>query len=106
MVTLTVLGLIVLATPRKSPSPPLPNPNGYDDFLRAGGMVTGDVGIEHRPVRVNKGITKARFEGRRAAASNSSSHSRGIAEFCCAALSIYVGSTALGLDCKKPRPAW
>jgi hypothetical protein len=44
MVTLTALGLVVFTTPRKSPRPPLPNPNGYDDFLTAGAMVTGDVG--------------------------------------------------------------
>src|SRR5258705_1300652 len=26
-----------------APSAPLPNPNGYDDFLKAGALVTGDV---------------------------------------------------------------
>src|SRR5579864_9215709 len=33
IVTLTALGLIVLTTGRTPQRSPLPNPNGYDDFL-------------------------------------------------------------------------
>src|ERR1700752_3024652 len=38
------LGLVVLFEGRQRPLPPLPNPNGYDDFLRASTAVTGPVG--------------------------------------------------------------
>jgi hypothetical protein len=41
LATLTVLFLLV---GRTSPAPPLPNPNGYDDFLKAAAVLTGDVG--------------------------------------------------------------
>jgi len=41
LATLTVLSLLV---GRTSPPLPLPNPNGYDDFLRAAALLTGDVG--------------------------------------------------------------
>jgi hypothetical protein len=41
LAALTALFLFVGRTP---PRPPLPNPNGYDDFLKAAGLVTGDAG--------------------------------------------------------------
>src|SRR5262249_893160 len=39
---LAVVGLIVFATAHTPSSPPLPNPNGYDDFVKAGKAVLGD----------------------------------------------------------------
>jgi hypothetical protein len=51
-VILVALALIVWRTP---PPEPLPNPNGYDDFLRAGTMVTGKVvdypDLDHEALR-------------------------------------------------------
>src|SRR6185437_9685936 len=44
---LTVLGLIAYALfelNRPVPRPPLPNPNGYDDFVKAGQSLIGDPG--------------------------------------------------------------
>src|SRR5437867_3628759 len=41
---LLILTFLVLSTGRTPPSPPLPNPNGYDDFLNAAALLTGDVG--------------------------------------------------------------
>jgi hypothetical protein len=38
----TILALII-ATPRATPDDPLPNPNGYDDFIKAGTLLSGDV---------------------------------------------------------------
>jgi hypothetical protein len=40
---LAVLGFIILSAGRPPASPPLPNPNGYDDFLKAVALLTGDV---------------------------------------------------------------
>ena len=39
---LLVLAVVSLGLPRQLP--PLPNPNGYDDFIKAAGLLTGDVG--------------------------------------------------------------
>jgi len=41
LATLTVVLLVIGQTP---PRPPLPNPNGYDDFLKAGALSTRDTG--------------------------------------------------------------
>src|SRR5215469_6687641 len=41
---LTVLSVIVFTAGRPPASPALPNPNGYDDFLKAAALLTGDVG--------------------------------------------------------------
>jgi hypothetical protein len=41
---LAVLTLVVFTAGRPPTSPPLPNPNGYDDFLKAAALLTGDVG--------------------------------------------------------------
>jgi hypothetical protein len=51
-----LLGALVFTTTRTEPPPsPLPNPNGYDDFIKAAGMVQGDVGnastLEHDELR-------------------------------------------------------
>lgn len=35
IVVIVALGALVIATPKIEPEPPLPNPNGYDDFLKA-----------------------------------------------------------------------
>lgn len=35
IMAITVLVMLVIATPKVEPEPPLPNPNGYDDFLKA-----------------------------------------------------------------------
>src|SRR6267143_1844967 len=40
-VFLIALGLVVFR-PAPPPSPPLPNPNGYDDFLAAEKLMVGD----------------------------------------------------------------
>ncbi len=39
IVVIAVLGLLIIATPRTEPEPPLPNPNGYDDFVKATALV-------------------------------------------------------------------
>jgi hypothetical protein len=40
-----VVAAMVLALARPMPAPPrLPNPNGYDDFIKAGSLVSGNVG--------------------------------------------------------------
>ena len=41
---LLMLTLLVVSTGRTRSFPPLPNPNGYDDFLKAAALLTGDVG--------------------------------------------------------------
>jgi len=41
---LAMLAVVVLFVGRTSPPPPLPNPNGYDDFLKAAALLTGGVG--------------------------------------------------------------
>lgn len=41
---LAMVTALFLSTGRIPPSPPLPNPNGYDDFLKAAALMTGDVG--------------------------------------------------------------
>lgn len=41
---LVMLTVLVVSTGRTPPRPPLPNPNGYDDFLKAAALLTGDVG--------------------------------------------------------------
>jgi hypothetical protein len=35
LVATTLLGVFLIAKPRLEPEPPLPNPNGYDDMLKA-----------------------------------------------------------------------
>ena len=40
---LAVLTVLFLPMGRTAPRPPLPNPNGYDDFVKAGQAVTGSV---------------------------------------------------------------
>lgn len=42
IVVLANVWLIVLSTARPPARPPLPNPNGYDDFLKAATLLTGD----------------------------------------------------------------
>ena len=41
---LLTLTFLVVSTGRTPSSLPLPNPNGYDDFLNAAALLTGDVG--------------------------------------------------------------
>jgi hypothetical protein len=43
IVVLANVSLIVLSTGRPPARPPLPNPNGYDDFLKAATLSTGDL---------------------------------------------------------------
>jgi hypothetical protein len=43
MFLLALLALIVLSAGRTPARPPLPNPNGYDDFLKAAALLSGDV---------------------------------------------------------------
>jgi len=43
IVVLANVWLIVLSTGRPPARPPLPNPNGYDDFLKAATLLTGDL---------------------------------------------------------------
>jgi len=40
---LAILTALVMSTGRTPPRTPLPNPNGYDDFLKAAALLTGDV---------------------------------------------------------------
>ncbi len=50
LLALVVIFLVAILTAlffpvgRTPPRPPLPNPNGYDDFLRAAALLTGNVG--------------------------------------------------------------
>jgi hypothetical protein len=44
IVLLAVVSLIVFSPIRPPAQPPLPNPNGYDDFVKAAGQVTDDAG--------------------------------------------------------------
>lgn len=39
IIVIAVLGLLIIAIPRIEPEPALPNPNGYDDFLKAGTLL-------------------------------------------------------------------
>jgi len=39
---LAVVAMFVFSTARPPVYPPLPNPNGYDDFLRAAAQIKGD----------------------------------------------------------------
>jgi len=41
---LAILTVFFLAVDRTPPRTPLPNPNGYDDFVKAAALLTGDVG--------------------------------------------------------------
>jgi len=41
---LAMLTVLFLFVGRTAPPSPLPNPNGYDDFLKAAALLTGDVG--------------------------------------------------------------
>jgi hypothetical protein len=41
------MALVLFSIPRRSPFPALPNPNGYDDFVKAGRSITGDVTAAH-----------------------------------------------------------
>jgi len=54
-VVLTLLGVLIFATGRPPPPPALPNPNGYDDFLKAASLLTGEVadasGLDHEHLR-------------------------------------------------------
>jgi len=43
LAVLAILALLALSTGRPSARLPLPNPNGYDDFIKAGGAIVGDV---------------------------------------------------------------
>lgn len=43
VVVLANVWLFAFTLGRPPASPPLPNPNGYDDFVKAAGLVTGDV---------------------------------------------------------------
>ena len=40
LVAIFVLGVLALTLGRAPPRPPLPNPNGYDDFVKAGAAGT------------------------------------------------------------------
>ena len=42
------LSATIFLLPYRRPSPALPNPNGYDDFIKAGELITGDVGNYQR----------------------------------------------------------
>jgi hypothetical protein len=52
---LAILSLMVFTGGRTPAPPPLPNPNGYDDFVKASGLVTGSVGdfrdLDHEELR-------------------------------------------------------
>jgi hypothetical protein len=39
-----VAGLVLLTSGRPPPAPPLPNPNGYDDFVKAGSLIPANAG--------------------------------------------------------------
>jgi len=43
LVVIMVMAVLVLTLGRTPPRPPLPNPNGYDDFVKAGAAVPGSV---------------------------------------------------------------
>jgi len=43
LAVLAILALLALSIGRPSARLPLPNPNGYDDFIKAGGAIVGDV---------------------------------------------------------------
>src|SRR6266567_4833047 len=43
LAVLAILALLALSTGRPSARLPLPNPNGYDDFIKAGDAIVGDV---------------------------------------------------------------
>jgi hypothetical protein len=55
IVVLTTLTVLLLTVDRLPPLPPLPNPNGYDDFLKAAALLTGDAGnastLRHEALR-------------------------------------------------------
>lgn len=40
IVVVTVLAALIFITPRTTPEEPLPNPNGYEDFAKAGALVS------------------------------------------------------------------
>lgn len=42
--TVGFTALIISTSRRAPPLPPLPNPNGYDDFVQAGGLLSGQIG--------------------------------------------------------------
>ncbi|MEY4387192.1 MAG: hypothetical protein RLY20_2475 [Verrucomicrobiota bacterium] len=42
ILVLTLLGLLIIATPRGESESPLPNPNGYDDFLKAAALLNAN----------------------------------------------------------------
>ena len=44
ILVLALLTMLVVSRGRTAPRTPLPNPNGYDDFLKAAALLTGDVG--------------------------------------------------------------
>ncbi|MGA2661799.1 MAG: hypothetical protein ABSH34_30325 [Verrucomicrobiota bacterium] len=44
MFMVAILTALFLPLGRTPPRPPLPNPNGYDDFLKAAALLAGDVG--------------------------------------------------------------
>ena len=50
-----MLTVVFLFVGRTSPPSPLPNPNGYDDFLKAAALLTGNVGnastLDHEGLR-------------------------------------------------------
>ena len=53
---LVILAIVLLGGPSKPKTPPLPNPNGYDDFLKAGRMLVSSSGwasngISHEDLR-------------------------------------------------------
>lgn len=52
---LVFIALIAFTNGRSTPLPPLPNPNGYDDFLQAAKLLTGDIGnygtLDHNGLR-------------------------------------------------------
>jgi len=84
-VAIAVVAMVVMfvsSTGRPPLYPPLPNPNGYDDFLKAAGMLQGDVAsaleLDHDRLRglvsnnaaalrlLRLGLTRHRFPVRKA----------------------------------------